>query len=329
MISKLYDKVRLQSLRIQTTILRFYYLEEYHASPERENLKPERFYLNSSNRKTYLQDEDIYQGFGHLSRKALLDWKDRVVQYRQNGTLQAASDRMNVDLQSNNLIVFFDHHYAFDAIPIGLALIQQIEFATGVIVPYSVHLEMGVGRKGQPSLRYFLRTTAFRWFVGNIKNSNPGINFFPVVRDFETETPRISKIVDQRYSGVNTTYLRSFIRQFSTHQAGKICFMTPFSGIGFPGKPLLHPQLYRSVDLVQQKCGRRFPVYLLGAYPSWDAYSNYLAPLFNEHLIVMRGPFYLPQKDYQSAYDLMSKEIDKLREEGNFAPPDYNRILKK
>lgn len=285
--------------------------------------------MNTSMSKTYLHNEDIYQGFGSLSRKALLYWKDRVVQYQRNGTLQAASDRMNADLQSNNLIIFFDHHYAFDAIPIGLALFQQIEYATGVIVPYSVHLEMGIGREGQPSLRYFMRTKAFRWFVGNIKNSNPGINFFPVVRDFETETPRISKIVDQRYSGVNTIYLRSFIREFSEHQAGKICFMTPFSGIGFPGKPILHPQLYRSVDLVQQKCGRRFPVYILGAYPGWDAYTNYLAPLMTEHLIVMRGPFYLPQKDYQTAYDQIALEIDNLREEGKFVAPDYDRILKK
>lgn len=285
--------------------------------------------MNTRISKKHIHYEDIYQGFGILSRKVLLNWKDRVIQYQQSGSLQAASDRMNEDLQSNNLIVFFDHHYAFDAIPSGLALIQQIKFATGVIIPYSVHLEMGVGREGQPSLRYYLRTKAFRWFVGNIKNSNLGINFFPVVRDFETETPQISKIVDEHYSGVNTTYLRSFIRQFSTHQEGKICFMTPFSGIGFPGKPILHPQLYRSVDLVQQKCGRRFPFYLLGAYPGWDAYANYLAPLMTKHLIVMRGPFYLPQKDYQTAYDQMASEIDNLRKEGNFVAPDYERILNK
>jgi hypothetical protein len=260
---------------------------------------------------------------------ALLNWKRRVIQFEENGSLQMASARMNDDLQSNNLIVFFDHHYAFDAVPLGLALAQHVEFATGVLIPYSVHLEMGVGREGEPSFRYFMRTKAFRWFVGNLQKNNPGIQFFPVVRDFEKDTPRINQIVDQRFSGVNTVYLKSFVRQFSSHQAGKICFMTPFSGIGFPGKPLLHPQLYRSVDLVQHKCGQRFPIYLLGAYPGWKAYANYLAPLMNEHFIVMRGPFFLPQKDFQAAYDLMSAELAELRQEGNFVPPNYDRILRK
>lgn len=236
---------------------------------------------------------------------------------------------MNDDLKSNNVIVFFDHHYAFDAIPLGLALAQHIEFASGIIIPFSVHLEMGVGREGGPSLRYYFRTLAFKWFVGNIRKENSSIQFFPVVREFEKESPRLCKIVDERFSGVNTVYLKSFLREFGNNTSGTVCFLTPFSGIGFPDKPLLHAQLYRSVDLVQAKCGRRSPIYILGAYPSWKAYAHYYAPLLTEHNIVMRGPFELPQKDYQGAFEIMRSEMLQLRQEGEFVPPEYDKILKK
>lgn len=278
---------------------------------------------------TYLSDADLYKGFGFFSKRALRYWRNRIVRYGEVDKLQSVFDRLNNDLLSGNLIIFFDHHYAFDAIPLGLALAQFVKFAKGVLIPYSVHLEMGIGREGQPSLNYFLRTQAFRWFIGKIKKPNPDIQFFPVVREFELDNPRLCAIVDQRFSGVNTIYLKAFLRIFAHTSAGQVCFLTPFSGIGFPGKPLLHPQLYRSVDLVQQKCKQRFPMYILGAYPSWQAYSNYIAPLINEHLIVMRGPFFLPKKDYQAALEVMSAEIAALRQDGNFSPPDYERILNK
>jgi len=278
---------------------------------------------------TYLNEADVYNGFSSLTKKSLLNWKSRVVRYDDYPTLSAAFDRMNQSLQSSNAIVFFDHHYAFDAIPLGLALAQHIQYASGIIIPFSVHLEMGVGRDGGPSVRYFFRTMAFKWFVGGIAKSNPSIQFFPVVRDFEKDTPRLNKIVDERFSGVNTVYLKTFLREFAENPSGKVCFLTPFSGIGFPDKPLLHKQLYRSVDLVQAKCGRRIPIFILGAYPSWEAYAHYYAPLMTEHNIVMRGPFELPQKDYQAAFDIMQSEMMTLRQAGNFVPPEYDRILKK
>lgn len=278
---------------------------------------------------SYLTEADIYNGFGGLTRKSLLNWKSRVVRYDDYQNLKAAFDRMNQSLLSNNVIVFFDHHYAFDAIPLGLSLAQHIQHASGIVIPYSVHLEMGVGREGGPSLRYYFRTLAFKWFVGSIAKSNPSIQFFPVVREFEKESPRLNAIVMERFSGVNTVYLKSFLREFAENTSGKICFLTPFSGIGFPDKPLLHKQLYRSVELVQAKCDRRFPVYLIGAYPSWKAYSHYYAPLLTEHNIAMRGPFDLPRKDYQGAFALMRSEMMKLRQDGNFVPPEYDRILKK
>jgi hypothetical protein len=287
-----------------------------------------RFTLQNS-RKVYLSEADVYSGFGVFSRKLLLYWKNKIVRYSDYDKLRSIFNLMSNDLLSNNVIVFFDHHYAFDAIPLGLALAQHVENVTSVMIPYSVHLEMGVGREGEPSLRYFLRTKAFQWFVGKIKKNNQDIQFFPVVREFEKESPRLSEIVNQQFSGVNTVYLKTLMRKFTQIPTGQLCFLTPFSGIGFPDKPVLHPQLYRSLDLVQGKSGQRFPVYIFGAYPGWQAYSQYYAPLLSKHNIVMRGSFLLPQKDYAKAYQVVNSEIIALRQNGSFVAPDYSRILNK
>jgi hypothetical protein len=279
--------------------------------------------------KITITSDRLFAGFNIFTRKIILWWRDRVVSYGDLDQLRVKLRKMNDQIAKDNVIIFFDHHYAFDAIPLGFGLAQFLENASGVLIPYSVHLDMGVGREGEFSVRYYLRTLSHKWLVSNIRKPNPKIQFFPIVREFERDVPRINAIVAQRFSGVNTAYLKAFVREFKKSSAGQICFLTPFSGIGFPGKPLLHPQLYRSIDLVQDKCSREFPIFLAGAYPSWNAYSNYLAPLLNEHLLVLRGPFYLPRNDYQDAYQLVESEIEALREEADFVPPDYERILNK
>jgi len=196
----------------------------------------------------FIQGDHLFDGFSVIARKIIMRWRDRVVAYGDWDALNAKLQELNAHLADNNVMVLFDHHYAFDAIPLGFGLAQFVENVSGVLIPYSVHLDMGVGRAGEPSLRYFLRTLAHKWLKKNIQKPNPAIQFFPVVREFEIDTPGIHAIVEKRYSGVNTTYLKSFVRQFKTSSAGQVCFLTPFSGIGFPGKPLLHPQLYRSID---------------------------------------------------------------------------------
>ena len=259
----------------------------------------------------------------------LLGWRDKVVRLGDPQTFKSKIKELNQHLSASNALVLFDHHYAFDAIPLGFGLAQYVENVSGVLIPYSVHLEMGVSREGEFSPRYYARTLSFRWLTAHICEPNPKIEFYPVVREFERDTPRISAIVEQRFLGVNTSYLKAFVRNFKKTTAGQVCFLTPFSGIGFPGKPLLHPQLYRSIDMVQEKCARQFPIFMAGAYPNWNAFSNYLAPLMNEHLLVLKGPLYLPRNDYQAAYDLVESEISELRTEANFSPPEYDRILKK
>ncbi len=272
---------------------------------------------------------DLYKGFNLLARVVIQRWRDFVVDYGDIAEIKSKFKKIKDHLASSNLIMLFDHHYAFDALPLGLGLARYAENVSGVLIPYAVHLDMGVGRQGEPSLRYYLRTKLFKWFIGNIRKPNPGIQFFPVVREFERDSPRLNKIVEQKFSGINAVYLKSLVRKFRETPSGQVCFLTPFSGIGFPEKPLMHPQLYRSLDLLQGKCEREFPAFIAGAYPSWKAYSNYFAPLLTVHRIILRGPFYLPRQDYEKAYQVIESEISAVRRAADFAPPDYDRILNK
>jgi hypothetical protein len=277
----------------------------------------------------YITEAKVFSGFGKISRKLLYTWKESVIQFDDTNSKQSTLQDMNRRLSSSNIIVFFDHHYAFDPIPVGLILGKHIQSLQGLLIPYAVHLDMGVGREGEFSLRYKSRTLAFDWFVRNIAKNNPSIKFLPVVREFEMETPRLREIVDEQYAGVNTTYLRTFVRIFSQNDAGQACFLSPFSGIGFPGKPALHPQLHRSVKLAHAKSKREVSYYLVGAYPDWHAQRQYYAPLLSKHTIVMRGPIAMPIKDYEESRAIMESEIRKLRQQADFTTPDYNRILTK
>ena len=188
---------------------------------------------------------------------------------------------------------------------------------------------MGVGREGEPSLRYWLRTQMFHWFINRISKGNQGIHFFPVSRAFEMDNHRMKGIVENRFEGINQKYIRAFYRMFSKSPAGQVCFLTPFSGIGFPDKPVLHPQLFRSIDLLQSKIKREIPCFLTGAYPNWSAYRNYIAPLLAQHHVVIRGPFTINLGNYKSAKVEIEENITELRKAANFVPPDYERILNK
>jgi hypothetical protein len=279
--------------------------------------------------KKYLSEAGVYAGFGSITRRVLVAWKNFVVEYEDLESTKSILNELSQQLRSQNAILFFDHHYAFDAIPLGLGLAKYIDTIQGLLIPYAAHLDMGVGREGEFSIRYKLRTSAFEWLVSNTTKNNFGVKFLPVVRSFEMDTPRIRKIVDQAYTGANPKYIKAFIRMFAKNQAGQVCFLTPFSGIAFPGKPALHPQLYRSINLVQTNCAQDIPFYFVGAYPSWHAYRQYFAPLLIKHKIAVRGPFSLPIKDYARAKSVVEDELHALREKADFVPPEYDRILKK
>jgi hypothetical protein len=185
---------------------------------------------------------------------------------------------------------------------------------------------MGVDPEGLPSLRYRLRTLAFQWLIRNVQNSNPNIHILSVAREFELENPRLKAILDRRFSGLNTKYLKKFSQLFTRYERGLACILSPTAGIAFPGKATLHPQIYRSMEMVQSKQGHSLPFYFVSAYPQLQAHYHYLAPLLTRHTFVARGPFYLPVGNYEQAEVVVSKHMGLLRQAAHFSTPDYSRI---
>lgn len=276
-----------------------------------------------------ITEANIYTGFNRITRILLRYWKDRIIAIGDRETTLSTIADVNHHLLMGNVVVFFDHHYAFDAIPASLALGQLLHNVTGALIPYAVHLDMGVSPEGEPSFRYRLRTLAFRKLINNIQKTNPNIYFFPVVREFELETPKLREMVDDQSLGANTQYLKTFSQLFTRYEVGQVCILSPMAGIAFPEKPPLHPTVYRSMVMVQDKLGQQLPFYLVGAYPRLEAHYSYVAPLLSRHTIVVQGPFYLPLADYEQAIGVVSTYLQKLRQAAGFVAPDYSRITRK
>jgi hypothetical protein len=273
-----------------------------------------------------ITETKLYAGFDGISRRVLGFWKDSIVKTGDRETTLATIADINARLLSGNAITFFDHHYAFDALPVGLVLGQAIKNATAALIPYAVHLDMGVDPEGLPSLRYRLRTVAFQWLIKNVQNANPNVHILSVAREFELMNPRLRGILDRRFSGLNTRYLKKFSQLFSHYKQGLVCIVSPTAGIAFPGKATLHPQIYRSMEMAQSKQGHSLPFYFVSAYPRLQAHYHYLAPLLTRHTFVARGPFYLPVGNYERAQVVVDKHLNLLRQAAHFSPPDYARI---
>ena len=272
---------------------------------------------------------DLYTGFSPLSRQALSYWADKITSLGGEGDFFSALEGVNSTLLDGNLVMLFDHHYAFDAFPLALAMGGLVKNISSVILPYAVHLDMALGRGGEPSLRYRLRTRAFHWIKNHITRGNPQIHFYPVAREFELETPRLKTVVDKEYDGINTTYLKNFIRTFSDNPSGNISFLSPFAGIGFPDKPVLHPQLFRSIQMVRARSKHKISYCITGAYPDWGAYQSFIAPMLMQHRIVLSRLFHLPTGEYEEARDVVNSKLTELRRSAGFTPPDYEKILLK
>lgn len=276
-----------------------------------------------------ITEANLYAEFGRITRPLLKYWKNRIIELGDRQRTLATVADINRRLLDHNVVVFFDHHYAFDAVPVTLALGQHLRHVTGALIPYAIHLDMGVDREGLPSLRYRLRTKAFHWLIENIQKANPTIQISPVAREFELETPRLKAIVDRQFPGSNISYLKTFIHMFTDHDAGWLCILSPMAGIAFPEKPVLHPQIYRSIDLVQAGQGQLLTFYFVSAYPQLYAHHHYLAPLLTKHTFVAQGPFNLPVGNYEEAQIVATRHLRQLRRAGRFTMPDYSRISQK
>ncbi len=277
----------------------------------------------------HIKESDIYAGFDWFSRSVLIQWKNAVIRLATTGETPAALAALDAALGEGNAVVFIDHHYAFDALPIALGLGKVLRQARGVMLPYAAHLDMRLDPQGWPSWRYTLRTRAWHWLVAGVRAGAPAVTFLPIAREFELNNPRLRAVVDRLFDHSNTRYLKALMQMFTTPCIGQLWFLAPMAGLALPARPVLNPQLYRSLDLVRTRARAAMPFFFIGAYPRWDVHRNYFAPLLARHLIVARGPFSLPAGDYEAARATVARELAALRQQAHFTPPDYNRIKHK
>lgn len=276
-----------------------------------------------------IREADIYAGFGWLSRSVLVRWKDAIIRVATAGETPGALGRLDAALAEGNALVFIDHHYAFDALPIALGLGKVLRQVTGVMLPYAAHLDMRLDPQGYPSWRYRLRTRAWRWLVAGIQGGASAVTFLPIAREFELTNPRLKAVIDRDFDNSNTRYLKALLQMFTSHRTGQMWFLAPMAGLALPKRAVLNPQLYRSFDLVRSRSQAPMPCYFVGAYPRWDVHRNYFAPLLARHAIVARGPFELPTGDYEAARATIEGELTALRQQAKFTAPDYARIKHK
>jgi len=276
-----------------------------------------------------ITEDSVYAGFNPLARGLLRGWKEYILDFPdQSATVSALRDADD-RLQRDNIVIFFDHHYAFDALPASLALGKTLQNIVAAILPYAVHLDMGVNPEGAPSIRYALRTRGFHWLMRNIREQNPSVEALGVVRAFELENPALREIVDEKFAGANQRYVRTFIERFTRYDHGLACVLSPMAGLAFPDRTPLDPSLYKLLDRVARRREQPLAYYFIGAYPSFHASRHYFAPLLTKHRFAARGPAELPADDYEAARDIVAHELRALREAGGFELPDYDRLRKK
>ncbi len=276
-----------------------------------------------------ITEKDLYAGFTPVVRWLLWLWKNRVARIDPGPTTQEALASLDAHLAASDAVVFIDHHYAFDTLPLALGLGKVLKNVRSVLIPYAAHLDMGVDPNGLPSRLFRVRTWAFRELREGLHRGAPGVRFLPIVRDFELENPRLKEIAERMHPGATMRYLRALVDLFAAQRPGTALMMAPMAAMALPHRAVLHPQLYRSLELVQSRCGRPLSFFLVGAYPRWNVYASYLAPLFGVHTLVALDRFSLPMGDYEAARAVIAERLAALRRAASFTPPDYNRIKHK
>ncbi len=276
-----------------------------------------------------ISEKKLYASFNPIVRSILKYWNGKIAEVHQDNQTNATIQQLNEHLKTGNAVIFFDHHYTFDAIPVGLTLGKVLKNAHHALVPYAVHLEMGVNGEGKPTLRYHYRTKLFKWLVSKIQASNPSVHIKPVARSFEMKNDKMRAIVNKKYSGASLDYLQTFYDLFQGASNGLICVLSPIGGLALPEKPTLYDRLYKLMDGAQQSLNKPFQFYYVSAYPQLKSNFNYFAPMLTKHIFVARGPFELPSNDYEKANQLMTKEVNELRAAASFELPDYDKIKNK
>ncbi|MEL6942122.1 MAG: hypothetical protein AAFO82_05585, partial [Bacteroidota bacterium] len=267
--------------------------------------------------------DNIYGAFHPIIRRILKFWNRKLTKLSKDEVTARTIEKLNQQLKVGNAVVFFDHHYAFDALPVGLTLGEVLFSAKKALIPYAVHLDMGVDGAGLPSRRYRIRTKIFKWLVKRIQHSNPNIQIMPVARKFELQNERMREMLAADYRSSTADYHRNFIQSFKENESGFLCILSPIAGIAFPHKPILHERLYILLEKLRAELPKELPFFYVSAYPRLKKKWHYRFPMLMRHDFFARGSFYLPHADYKIANEQMKIEVSQLREEAAFELLDY------
>ena len=287
---------------------------------------------HTERKQTVMEDisvDNIYGAFHPIVRAILKFWNRKLTKVSKDEVTKETIKKLNQQLKTGNAIVFFDHHYAFDALPVALTMGEVLDNAQKALIPYAVHLDMGVDGEGIPSRRYRFRTKFFQWLIGRVQQSNPNIMIMPVARKFELRNDRMKEILNTNYKSSNSDYHRTFIQSFKENKSGFLCILSPIAGIAFPHKPILHQRLYILLQKLRAELQDDLPCYYVSAYPRLEKKWHYKFPMLMRHDFLAKGSFYLPNKDYKAANSLMKAEVEQLRTTADFKLLDYEVIKNK
>lgn len=272
---------------------------------------------------------NIRSGIDKVSRRTIKYWGDTITEVGLPEKTMEAICRLNDQLRTGNAIIFFDHHYAFDAVPACLVLEEHLTNLQAAIVPYAVHLELGVDPEGNPSTYYYWRSKSFNWFTESFESIEPDVHMLPVERDFERNNPRIKSLVDSEFPGANLKYIKQFKGLFNKHKSGLVCVQAPMAGLALPGKPLLNEQIYKLIESVQKRQDVDLPCYFVSAYPKMLSEYHYMAPLLTKHTFMADGPFMLPSGNYNAAQLRIEEMMYDLRGQLTYELPDHEKVQHK
>lgn len=273
--------------------------------------------------------DNIYGAFHPIVRAILKFWNRKLTRVSNDEVTTETIKKINQQLDVGNAIVFFDHHYAFDALPVGLTLGEVLNSAKKALIPYAVHLDLGVDGAGLPSRRYRIRTKLFQWLIDRVQSSNPNIQIMPVARKFELKNERMKEMIGTEYRGSNSDYFQTFVSSFQENKSGFLCILSPIAGIAFPDKPILHERLYILLEKLRAELPEELPCFYVSAYPRLKKKWHYHFPMLARHDFLARGSFYLQKNNYEAANALMKAEVEELRTTADFELLDYEIIKNK
>jgi len=179
-----------------------------------------------------LNEQYILEKLSPPLRVMLWAWSRLFLQISKDQDTQRSLQSLNETILENKAVVFFDHHFPFDAIPAALSISKSLTTTKEVLAPYASYLEMGVTNEGKKNLYFQLRSAFFTWVKNKISNDEDRITLLPVVRSFEYRNPQMREIVKQRFRQSNVEYVSSLNEFFlDGKDSGKVCFLAPMAGL--------------------------------------------------------------------------------------------------